>query len=189
VRARQVGFVGGRLCAEQALALLGLPACGVPRGDAGEPLWPHGIAGSITHTDVAAHALVLRGAGCAGVGIDSQAVVDAQAGADVASLCCSPAERAAWLHGTDALLRTTVLFAAKEAFYKAAFPIVRRFIDFDEAEAVRWDAANGTVTLRADARLAPARPEFVAHYRVEAAVVHASLLLDEASAGGLRPAG
>jgi len=187
VRRRQLGWIGGRLCAERALAALGQPHRGVPRGDGGQPVWPPGIAGSITHTDAAAHALVVGRADCAGVGIDSERLLGAAGYADVASVCCSAAERAAWLAGPDAALRTTILFAAKESFYKAAYPTVRRFIDFDEVDAVAWDVASGSLVLRPHERLAAPGTLVTAHYRIDdGSEVHAAIVLDAALAGRLR---
>ncbi len=187
VRSRQLGWIGGRLCAEHALAALGHTSHGVPRGDGGEPLWPAAVAGSITHTDAAAHALVVRRADCAGVGIDSEHVLDTAAQSDVASVCCSAAERAAWLDGSDALVRTTIVFAAKESFYKAAYPSVRRFIDFDEVDVVAWNVAGGTLVLRCADRLAPPGTLVTAHYRVDGpAEVHARIVLDATLAARLR---
>ena len=111
----------------------------------------------------------------------------AAAYADVAGVCRSATERAAWLSGPDAALRTTILFAAKESFYKAAYPSVRRFIDFDEVDAVAWDDAGGTLVLRPRERLAAPGMLVAAHYRVDAtAEVHARVVLDTALAAGLR---
>lgn len=44
-------FVTGRACARRALARLGVEPVPVPSGDRGEPFWPDGIVGSITHCD------------------------------------------------------------------------------------------------------------------------------------------
>ena len=46
---RRAEFTAGRACARAALAALGLPAAPVLAGRAGEPRWPAGVTGSITH--------------------------------------------------------------------------------------------------------------------------------------------
>jgi enterobactin synthetase component D / holo-[acyl-carrier protein] synthase len=46
---RQAEFTAGRACARTALARLGLPATPVLTGRAGEPRWPAGVTGSVTH--------------------------------------------------------------------------------------------------------------------------------------------
>lgn len=53
VAKRRVAYVTGRICAESALAQLGMN-CGVPRGQHGELVWPQAIAGAITHNDTIA---------------------------------------------------------------------------------------------------------------------------------------
>jgi len=180
VRHRQIAWIGGRLCAERALDRAGAPGQAVPRGDHGEPVWPAGVAGSITHTDITAHALVTRRADGAGLGIDSEHLVDADAQRAIAHVCCSPRERARWLEGIDSRLRTTLLFAAKEAIYKAAWPAVHRFIDFDEATALDWNDPAATIEFRLGPALADACA--VAHYRIDepGQAVHACVSLDEA---------
>jgi enterobactin synthetase component D len=161
---RRLSFVAGRLCAEQALRRLGITE-GVGRGAAGEPLWPAGMLGSITHTDVTACALV---AACdpapgaerrIGLGIDSQTLVDEGGLAAVVSVCCTPRERGSLLDRfalRDRGLAATVVFALKEAFYKAVHPTVARFVDFDELEVRTLDLDAGSATL------APALPELPA---------------------------
>ena len=46
---RRAEFTAGRACARTALARLGLPTAPVLAGRAGEPRWPAGVTGSITH--------------------------------------------------------------------------------------------------------------------------------------------
>jgi enterobactin synthetase component D len=177
-RRRQIEWIGGRLCAERALQLLGLPFQAVSGGPSGEPLWPRGVAGSITHAESSAHALVMRRSDGAGIGIDSERIVDPQAQQAVAAVCCDANERAAWLRGPDAPVRATLLFAAKEAFYKAAWPALRRFIEFDEVEAHAWDEPGGTIVLRTAPTLPDAQVRAV--YRIDEArsTVHVCVHLD-----------
>jgi 4'-phosphopantetheinyl transferase EntD len=54
--ARAVGkrrreFSTARACARDALVELGEPPQAIPTGPKGEPLWPPGVVGSITHCD------------------------------------------------------------------------------------------------------------------------------------------
>jgi enterobactin synthetase component D len=177
---RQLAWLGGRLCAERALEQLGVCDAGVPRGAHGEPVWPAGIAGSITHTEALACAVVTRRADQAGLGIDSEMLVDTDAQQAVAAVCCTPLERDKWLRGPDVQIRTTLLFAAKEAFYKAAWPAVRRFVDFEEAVVDGWDPASRSLALRLGPTMVPA--VVTARYRVDEvrAVVHVRVTLDEA---------
>ncbi|WP_374216235.1 4'-phosphopantetheinyl transferase, partial [Frankia sp. R82] len=52
VPSRRAEFVTGRACARLALARLGVAPRPILRGPRGEPTWPRGIVGSITHCEV-----------------------------------------------------------------------------------------------------------------------------------------
>ena len=119
------------------------------------PVWleqVHGTAvltldgGSITHTTKHAHAAVMAKQWCSGIGIDSEHVVES--GADIVAMCCTPFERATWFGDAIDPLRATLLFSAKESFYKAVYPVVRRFVDFDEVEVVAWHDHCASLCLR-----------------------------------------
>ena len=146
VRRRQLGYLGGRLCAERALAQIDRNAAGPERGADGEPLWPAAMRGSITHTDEYAHAVALEAQQCGGIGIDSEPIV--ASAREIFASCCTPFERRAWFAGADEPLRATILFSAKESFYKAIYPLVKRFVDFDEIEVVSWDEAGAEIVMQ-----------------------------------------
>lgn len=51
VAKRRNEFITVRYCARQALSVLGIPEVPILKGDKGQPLWPDGIVGSMTHTE------------------------------------------------------------------------------------------------------------------------------------------
>lgn len=131
VEKRRRDFIGARHCARQALARLGEPAVAIGKGERGAPVWPRGIVGSLTHCDgfrgaALAHRLRYRS-----VGIDAEPHDTLPAGVlDSVSL---PAERE-WLRGADSGLHLDrLLFCAKEATYKAWFPLTTRWLGFEDA--------------------------------------------------------
>ena len=69
---RRAEFTAGRACARTALARLGLPAAPVLAGRAGEPRWPAGVTGSITHCAGYRACAVARTADLAALGIDAE---------------------------------------------------------------------------------------------------------------------
>jgi len=69
---RRSEFVTARRCARRALAKLGLPSMPIRQGPSREPLWPAGIAGSITHCAGYRAAAVAELAALAGLGIDAE---------------------------------------------------------------------------------------------------------------------
>ena len=50
VKSRQQEFTAGRTCARRAMGHLGLPDMAIPVGADRAPIWPAGIAGSISHS-------------------------------------------------------------------------------------------------------------------------------------------
>lgn len=187
-RKRQLEWLGGRLCAESALTRIDGRASAVSMGDGGEPIWPPGITGSITHNDLAAHAVAVRQSNsCASIGIDSEVVLGVRAAADVATVCCIARERVLWLDCSDRALRTTAIFAAKEALYKAIWPTVRRFVDFDEAEVVAWERDGSRLTLQLADTLAPGGLCLTARLHVFGGLINACVTLKPTDLTTLRP--
>lgn len=152
VEKRRRDFIGARYCARQALAQLGEPAVAIGKGERGAPVWPTGVVGSLTHCDgyraaALAHRLRFRS-----VGIDAEPHEALPEG--VLGSVSLAAERQ-WLDNTVSELHLDrLLFCAKEATYKAWFPLTNRWLGFEDARiAFTIDAATaetGTGTFRSD---------------------------------------
>ncbi len=140
---RRREFAAGRWCARTALAQLHVTNPHVGRGPYGAPLWPAGIVGSITHCAGYCGAAVAHSYVLAALGIDAEVI---QAIDDIAPLVCSPGEMAALPHlpGVDPSL---VVFSAKEATFKAWFPLTTRMLSHHDL-AVSLDARTTTFTAR-----------------------------------------
>ncbi len=145
VESRLQEFATGRSLARQALGELGVPQAPILRGASGEPLWPPGVIGSITHCAGYRAAAVAGYSQLATLGIDAE-VHDALPEDVVESIL---------VEGEIAWLRTAprgycwdrVLFSAKESLYKAWFPLTRRWLDFKDVQ-VTIETAEGTFHAR-----------------------------------------
>lgn len=132
---RQAEFGDARWCAHQALRDLGhFDTEPILRGKQGMPLWPNGITGSMTHTEGFRAAVVAPKTKVLSMGLDAEPAQPLPPG--VVSSIARPGEmrqlerlRAGGLECADRLL-----FCAKEATYKAWFPMTHRWLGFDEAE-------------------------------------------------------
>lgn len=145
---RRAEFTTGRACAHDALARLGLPATPIPSGERGEPQWPAGVVGSITHCDGYRACAVAHTARIATVGIDAE--VNAALPEGVREEIARPEElpRLRELKDdTPEIHWDRLLFSAKESVYKAWFPLTRRWLDFEEA-SVTIDPSAGTFSAR-----------------------------------------
>jgi 4'-phosphopantetheinyl transferase EntD len=121
VRRRE--FAAGRAVARAALARLPAPAGPVLPGRAGEPRWPDGVVGSITHCAGYRACAVALAREAAAIGIDAEPCLALDGG--LLTAVAGDAERA-WLAELAAARPGTpwdrVLFSAKESVYKAWYP-------------------------------------------------------------------
>jgi 4'-phosphopantetheinyl transferase EntD len=134
VEKRRREFTTVRVCARRALSALGFGPVAIVPGLRGAPGWPPGVVGSMTHCDGYRACVVAAHADVAALGIDAEPHGPLPEG--VLPLVTLPAER-------DALRKLTVtcpgifwdrvIFAAKEAVYKAWFPLTQQYLDFSEA--------------------------------------------------------
>lgn len=131
VAKRRNEFVTVRHCARQALGELGLAPVPILKGDKGEPCWPDGVVGSLTHCDGFRGAVVGRSAEVRALGIDAEPHDTLPKGVlDAISL---PAERLELGGLPGGLHWDRILFCAKEATYKAWFPLTHRWLGFEDA--------------------------------------------------------
>ena len=72
VAKRRNEFITVRHCARIALGELGVPAAPILKGDKGEPCWPDGIVGSLTHCTGYRGEVVGRTGAVRSVGIDAE---------------------------------------------------------------------------------------------------------------------
>jgi 4'-phosphopantetheinyl transferase EntD len=133
-RGKREEFALGRAVARLALQELGFEKPSpVLRGQGGEPLWPEGIVGSITHCYPWSIAVVGKYSNRFTIGIDCESVHRAK-GADIGRLICRDRELQ-WVHnGGGHPGRLVMIFSAKETVYKAFYPLCRQYIDFKEVE-------------------------------------------------------
>ncbi|MFE7599417.1 4'-phosphopantetheinyl transferase [Streptomyces sp. NPDC057494] len=131
---RQREFATVRLCARLALRRLGLPETPLAPGARGEPRWPQGVAGSMTHCAGYRAAALARTGDVLSLGIDAEPAAPLPEGVlDGVSL---PGERGhldALAARTPAVPWDRLLFSAKESVFKTWYPLTRRELDFDEA--------------------------------------------------------
>jgi len=128
---RRKDFIGARHCARLALAKLGEPAVAIMKGEKGAPIWPRGIVGSLTHCVGYRGAALAYGLQVRTIGVDAEPHGSLPEGV-LPSVSLAP-ERA-WLETTPIDLHADrLLFCAKEATYKAWFPLTGRWLGFEDA--------------------------------------------------------
>jgi 4'-phosphopantetheinyl transferase EntD len=146
--ARRSEFTAGRACARAALTRLGLPATAIRPGPRGAPQWPPGVVGSITHCAGYRASAVAFARDVLTLGLDAEPAGPLPGGVlDVVAL----AEERDRLPGLAAASPRVpwdrLLFCAKEAVYKAWFPLTGRWLGFEQA-AITFAPGAGTFTAR-----------------------------------------
>ena len=149
---RRSEFATARRCAREALAQLGVGPVPILPGPRGAPQWPDGIAGSMTHTAGYRAAAVARTGGprdaVVSVGIDAEPHEPLPRGVERTVVNPSEATRLTALAASHPAVRwDRLLFCAKEAVYKAWFPLTERWLGFDQAD-VTFDPDGHTFTAR-----------------------------------------
>ncbi len=151
-------FAAGRACARAALSALGYPPVALPMNADRGPRWPAAVTGSITHTDDFCAAVVAPTARSAPWGW-MRNWPRASNGSCGAGICT--AQELEVLEAQDeaaALADATLIFSAKEAFYKCQHTLTGEWLGFADLN-ITIDAGQFTVqptrTLQIASWLAP----------------------------------
>ena len=139
---RKTEFIAGRFCAHEAMKLANIEPGHIHIGGKGEPIWPFNIVGSITHSHGYAAAAVARKSDVLSLGVDAE--TDEPLSSKVLQRISNDQEQE-WVKtvgGTLVQHPGKVLFSAKEATYKAWFPITHEWLGFKEAFINFHDQGN-----------------------------------------------
>ncbi len=118
-----------RIVARKLLVGAGLPNCAIPKASSGAPLWPPQIVGSLAHDSDVAVAAVAPHREFAGIGVDVEPA--AALPIELLTTIATPLEQSAlatYVYGGR------LLFAAKEAVYKAVAGLDQIFLDHRDIE-------------------------------------------------------
>ncbi|MCZ0726787.1 4'-phosphopantetheinyl transferase family protein [Mycolicibacterium iranicum] len=143
VAKRRNEFITVRYCARQALVDLGMEPVPILKGDKGEPCWPDGVVGSLTHCEGFRGAAIGLREQVRSLGIDAEPHDVLPNGVlDAISL---PIERHELGTMPGGVHWDRVLFCAKEATYKAWYPLTHRWLGFEDAHITfDVDSSDGT---------------------------------------------
>lgn len=166
VNKRREEFALGRAAAHLALRGAGdMDRSPVLQRTGREPAWPSGFIGSITHCGPWAMAAVAKSESLTSIGIDLEDAKAVLVG-EIVETICTDAEREWVLGGGNSRLKLAALFSAKEAAYKALFPLCRKFFDFHAIE-LTWSLKNKSFRSFHGVLREELSPDFPAGYRLE----------------------
>jgi len=139
---RKREFIAGRFCAHEAMVLANVSPEHIQIGGKGEPIWPSNIVGSITHSHGYAAAAVARKSDIVSLGLDAE--IDEPLSSRVLRRISNVQEQE-WVENVGGTLVQhpgKVLFSAKEATYKAWYPITQEWLGFKEVLINFHDQGN-----------------------------------------------
>nr|WP_255549490.1 4'-phosphopantetheinyl transferase superfamily protein [Corynebacterium sp. TAE3-ERU12] len=133
VDARKAEFGDARWCAHRAIEeLTGAPSTTpILRGERGMPIWPETVTGSMTHTNGFRAAVVVPRLLVQSIGVDAEVAEPLPDG--VLPMIASEREQAS-VRSCELPFADRLLFCAKEATYKAWFPLTGRWLGFEDAD-------------------------------------------------------
>lgn len=128
VASRKLEFYSGRHYAREALQQAGYMPDSILRGKKGNPLWPKGALGSITHDLQQVIVVVVRETNIKGIGIDlimNPAIVESH----LQSLIASEIELKALTLVSSSISPLALAFSLKEAVVKAVSPRIDYYLN------------------------------------------------------------
>jgi len=152
VRKRAEEFAAGRLCARLLLGEFGIHHFPIEVGAHRQPLWPQMLIGSITHTTGFCAAVAAPKSCLRALGLDTE--ITGSVKTELWRGICTPAE-IGWLRtlpGSEQLAAATLIFSAKEAFYKCQFTLTQERLGFHDAsvELLAWGQQRGAFRIGAN---------------------------------------
>lgn len=143
-RKRKAEHLAGRIAAAHALGAINERA--IPGiGPSGEPLWPEGVSGSITHSGTQAMAVVVRHPDAL-IGIDCEAILPDREAREIQDGIIDVQEAMCLTRsGYPFALALTLAFSAKESLFKALFPKANTYMGFEWARVT--ELTEKTITL------------------------------------------
>lgn len=125
-------FTAGRTCARIALERLGYENIAIPVGKRRQPVWPEGIAGSISHAGNHCIAAVCTRNHFTSLGVDIEQATPLSE--SLVDLVCSREERNRLANGAGSStgLLAKFMFSAKEAVFKCLFPVYGEELEFHD---------------------------------------------------------
>lgn len=133
VQERRREYAAGRQAARRALSALGHGHAAILSAPTREPIWPEGVVGSLTHCAGYAAAVVARDVRAASIGVDAEPNLPLPD--EVVHLVMPHIERELLVDTAVArpdIAVDRVLFCAKEAVFKAWYPLTRRQLGFHD---------------------------------------------------------
>ncbi|PCI68856.1 MAG: 4-phosphopantetheinyl transferase [Gammaproteobacteria bacterium] len=164
VKKRQAEYLAGRYIAHYSLRQLDIDVFDIPSGKDRSPSWPNNISGSITHTNKKAICAVGYSNRCELLGLDLEVWMKPHTVSEIKHLIINDKEQLVlstlgWTNEQS----LTFAFSAKESLFKALYPKVQKYFNFNDARITFISLENNTFTIQLEKDLSadfPSSTEF-----------------------------
>lgn len=147
VNSRKAEFLAGRFLAIQIMRKLGLSDAKVDMSANRLPLWPSDIKGSISHTDKFVICAISSCRSISRIGVDIE-LLDQEISLDlINTVMCKEEILLANLSNFNSAYIFSFFFSAKESLFKALYPEVKIFFDFNAAEIIKINIEEKTFNI------------------------------------------
>jgi len=148
VHKRRAEYFAGRYCSMRLLNSYGFSDTDVGVGKNRYPVWPSGVAGSISHSKYNAIAVSSTGSPCYNLGVDIESVVTEKTLNTIGNRIMFGKESILVHCSNKPRVLFTIIFSVKESFFKAVYPLVKRYFDFDAIEVMLIDFESEIIEFR-----------------------------------------
>jgi len=150
VEKRKQEFIAGRICAKTLLKQFEISNFPVLVGENREPLWPEGIVGSIAHTQNYCAAAIGKSSDVQGMGLDIEQLgrLTEKTWRQIATE--EELEFIQSLEQDEKDRFITLLFSAKESFYKLQYPLTKIWVNFHDVLFSSTEKNQFTIELKID---------------------------------------
>ncbi|HBV40177.1 MAG TPA: 4'-phosphopantetheinyl transferase [Erwinia sp.] len=149
VTKRRAEYLVSRVCVRAALRQFGVADFLLVNDADRAPVWPEGIAGSLSHTRACITLLLTSTAAGKLPGVDCEEIMRPEAAEEMRDMIINEREYSLLQRsGVPFATSLTAAFSLKESLYKALFPFFRQFMHFNDAEIIDCRAGLTHVTLR-----------------------------------------
>jgi 4'-phosphopantetheinyl transferase EntD len=151
---RKTDFSTGRFCARKALEQFGIDHTAILRDSGKQPIWPAGIAGSISHSNQLTGAIVGKSKHVVSVGLDIEKTGGVQLNMWNILFLESEQQFLNSLNEEDRNMYPTLIFSLKESFYKFQYPLTGQFLEFNDVEFNMKDEQINMKVVKEDYKIA-----------------------------------
>jgi len=154
VAKRQTEFLAGRFLAKKCLSKLRCYDFDVAIGRSRNPLWPKGLTGTITHDNGLAICVIGHLSEFSGIGLDVETILAEQDAILIQKTIMNKDEIQLLKNSSLELeIIVSLVFSVKESIFKALFPSIGYYFDFDAVAVENIDLKQRKLMCRVTKRL------------------------------------